>query len=351
MKNLVPALLASLVVLQFTQPRASAWDYECHRVINELALSCLPDNFPKFVNQPAARERIAFLSGEPDRWRNVTDLPLRHFNNPDHYIDLDELEACGLSPETLPMFRYDFVAAVALARAAHPERFAPIDPTKNEDHTRQLVGFLPWAIVELHGKLKSGFSYLRALEEGGTPEEIANARQNIIYIMGVMGHFVGDAAQPLHTTKHFNGWVGENPRCYTTNRYIHAWIDGGYFVKVGGVKAKDLYGKMRPARVIGDSARPDEPFRQVVQFVVESHGQVQPLYELEKARKFSGEGEEGLQGRPFLEGQLVRAAQMLADLWYTAWLNAPEDTYLKRQLQKRDPTKAGAGAGAKPATR
>jgi len=38
---------------------------------------------------------------------------------------------------------------------------------------------------------------------------------------------------------------------------------------------------------------------------------------------------------PFLSGQLVKAGQMLGDLWLTAWLDAPEDTYLERQLQQR----------------
>ncbi|MDW8307792.1 MAG: hypothetical protein RMK20_00300, partial [Verrucomicrobiales bacterium] len=99
---------------------ARAWDYEPHRVINQLALATLPTNFPAFVRAPGAAERIAFLGGEPDRWRNMTgDLTLSHFNGPDHYIDLEDLEAVGLTPQTLPIFRYDLVASVARARAAH----------------------------------------------------------------------------------------------------------------------------------------------------------------------------------------------------------------------------------------
>ena len=47
-----------------------AWDYERHRLINDLALGTLPKDFPRFALTPAARERILFLGGEPDRWRN-----------------------------------------------------------------------------------------------------------------------------------------------------------------------------------------------------------------------------------------------------------------------------------------
>src|SRR3982751_1406624 len=93
-----------------------AWDYEGHRVVNELALRALPADYPAFVREPAAAERVAFLSGEPDRWRNVQDLQLRHCNGPDHYIDLEQLADYGIKADNLPVFRYDFVAQLALAQ-------------------------------------------------------------------------------------------------------------------------------------------------------------------------------------------------------------------------------------------
>ena len=106
-----------------------------------------------------------FSAGEPDRWRNVGDLPLKNFNGPDHYIDLEDLKLYDLTPETLPIMRYDFAADIAQARAAHPERFPPIDPAKDADHTRELGGFLPWAITENYEKLKSVFQLPEDLPE------------------------------------------------------------------------------------------------------------------------------------------------------------------------------------------
>jgi hypothetical protein len=111
-------LLAALGTLTLD---AGAWDYEGHHTINELALASLPKDFGITLT-PALKNRIAFLAGEPDRWRNVNDLPLKHVNGPDHYFDLEDVARCGLTPEALPIMRYDFVAAVALARAAHPEK-------------------------------------------------------------------------------------------------------------------------------------------------------------------------------------------------------------------------------------
>jgi len=52
-----------------------AWDYEGHHMVNELALASLPKDFGIDLT-PALKGRVAFLAGEPDRWRNVPDLPL-----------------------------------------------------------------------------------------------------------------------------------------------------------------------------------------------------------------------------------------------------------------------------------
>ena len=335
-------LLTVAATLGLLALRAGAWDYEGHHVINELALASLPADFGGFKLTPAYKNRVAFLAGEPDRWRNVGDLPLKHFNGPDHYIDLEDLKLCGLTPETLPLMRYDFVADIALARAAHPEKFPAIDPARDADHTRELSGFLPWAITEYFEKLKSCFSYLKAYQKyGGTPAEIANAQANIMYVMGVMGHFVGDGSQPLHTTMYFNGWVGDNPHGYTTSMKFHAWIDGGYFRQTGGVTAEALAGKIHPAERMANAGQPDGMFRDAVNYIVEQNKLVGPLYELEKEGKLTGDGDRGLEGRPFLEGQLVKAGQMLGNIWYTAWLEAPEDQYLEKQLTERNATPSG----------
>ena len=339
MKRITLGILAILTAVEFAGGPALGWDYEGHRLVNQLALASLPTNFPAFVRIPVAAERIAFLSGEPDRWRNVQDLPLRHSNGPDHYIDLEQLADYGLKPELLPLFRYDFVAQLALARQAHPEKFPVPEAARNEDHTRELVGLLPWAIAESYSKLKSGFAYLKAYEEaGGTPDEITNAQENIVYVMGVMGHYIGDASQPLHTTIHHHGWVGENPHQYSTNSRIHSWIDGGYFLKIGGANRHYLESKLRPAQWVtlnAHPAKPEEMFQAAMVFIQEQHKLVEPLYQMEKDGRLSGEGEEGLRGRAFLEGQLLKSGQWLGDVWYSAWQQAAPDTFLRNQLARR----------------
>jgi hypothetical protein len=329
-------LLAGIVLGPMS---ACAWDYETHRLINQLALATLPTNFPAFVTAPDAVERIGFLAGEADRWRNTPDLALKHCNNPDHYLDLEELPTYGLTPDKLPVFRYDFVANLALFRKANPEKFPKVDGRKNPDHTDELIGLLPWSIVESYGKVKSGFSYLRAFQEnGGTAEEIANAQANLIYVMGVMGHWVGDAAQPLHTTIHHHGWVGENPNGYSTNRNIHSWIDGGFFGKTGQPMLAEMKPRLRPARLVaraGEPVAPSEMFRAAVDFISRHHAQVETLYRLEKEHKLGSNREASKEGRAFLENQVLQAAQFLGDIWFSAWQQAPPDKFLIDRLNER----------------
>src|SRR5262245_29382745 len=116
----ISAALATALV--FTASLARAWDYEGHRTVNQLALAALPANFPAFVKTSFNQERIAFLAGEPDRWRNQgDDVAFTHATAPEHYFDLEQLEDYGLSVSALPIFRYDFVAQLARGRAAHPD--------------------------------------------------------------------------------------------------------------------------------------------------------------------------------------------------------------------------------------
>jgi hypothetical protein len=282
-KQTVIGLLGGVVLLAANR-NAHAWDYNIHRLVNELAVASLPSDFPAFVREPQSVERIAFLSGEADRWRNTPDVRLHHVNRPDHYIDIEDLEVYGLDPKRLPPLRYDFVGSIAVKREADPAPWAHLTEDNNKDHTKQLCGLLPWTIAESYSRLKSGFSYLKAYQSGGgTPEEIANAQQNIIYVMGVMGHYVGDATQPLHTTKHYNGWVGENPNQYTTNRTIHSWIDGGFWAAAGIPTARELKQDLRTAEPVtldGKVVPSESMFSAIVRFILESHALVEPLYKM-----------------------------------------------------------------------
>ncbi len=323
---------------------AHGWDYEGHRIVNSAALAALPADFPVFVRQPDAAERIAFLAGEPDRWRNTPDLPLKHCSGPDHYFDLEQIAAAGLSLEKLPALRYDFMLEFAAGRAAHPAAFQPIAPAKDADHTARWPGFAPWAITENYARLKSAFSYLRVYQELGTPVEIANAEANVIYQMGVLGHYVGDCAQPLHLTIHHNGWVGENPENHSRWPGLHAWIDGGFPAKTD-IRLESILPRVVPAEPWPMKISPDgrDPmFTAALAFITAQHAFVLPLYQLEDQGEFkSSVAITSTVGKKFIEDRLLAGSQALAAIWLTAWKEAGPDSYLRGQLEPRrgEPTK------------
>ena len=329
-----------------------AWDYPGHRIVNRLALAALPPEYPAFVHTPAHAERIAFLAGGGDRWRNVD--PWLKQSGPswtDHFIDIEELAAAGLDPRTVSSFRYNFLVAFAAGRAAHADQFPRLDPETNPDHTREWPGFAPWAITEWFQKLRSAFSYLKAFEEvGGTAEEIANAQADVVYVMGILGHYIGDCAQPLHTTVHHNGWVGDNPHGYTTWPGFHSWVDGkdGGFIGRAGIDYAGLAPRITRAEPFLLAPRADrrDPFFVIaMDYILAQHQLVEPLYRLEKAGLLAlGDRPVAPEGRAFIEGQLLKGGTMLARAWVTAWQSAPVDTYLRTQLGKRQ---AAAGATRK----
>lgn len=334
----IRVLFVSLLIGAAGTSPLLAWNYEGHRMVNQLALSSLPEDFPDFVHQPDNAERIAFLAGEADRWRNNPALPLKHYNGLDHYFDAEQLASSGLSTDSVSDLRYSFAVEFAKGRLAHPENFPEIDSDKNQDNTKEWPGFLPWAITEYYGKLKSAFSYLKTFQKAGTTEEVSNAQANVLYLMGVMGHYVGDGAQPLHTTIHHNGWSGDNPERYTRWGGIHSWIDGGFIAKAE-ITTEKLLRQVTPVRAFEleeQSDGRDPLFVAAMNYLMAQNAQVVPFYKMEKDDRFkAAQVSEDPSGREFIEGQLLRGGEMLGAIWQTAWENATDDSYLTKQLAKR----------------
>lgn len=348
-----PASLRRLVLwslLSFAVA-ARAWDAEGHRIVAGLGLAALPVDYPAFARDAAAASRIGFLTNVPDRWRNVDPwLKQSGASWTDHFLDIEEIANAGIDLNTVSSFRLDFAVAFAAGRAAHPEKFRPIDPARNLDHTREWPGSAPWAIADWFHKLRSAFGYLKAYEEmGGTPEEIANARQDVVYAMGVLAHYVGDCAQPLHSTVHHNGWTGPNPHGYTTWQGFHSWIDGAVVARTG-ITAASLTQRVKPGGVLTLNPRADgrDPaFVAALDYIIDQNKLVEPLYQLEKAGKLGNEKPDANgrqpnppkpvspEGRTFIEERLLTGGNMLATFWATAWKSAPVDSYLRTQLARR----------------
>jgi len=293
-------------------PLLLAWGAPGHRLITRAAIDAA--ELPAWIRDEAPR--IAEQSNEADRYRGFRLDALREENNPEHYIDLELLPRYGLTLRTLPRSRYAFIQRMAVAahRSGDPGRRAiGQDVGARPSFDPEGVGTLPYAIMEHHAKLVSSMNSARILERLGDPQrehQLRQARENVISHMGHLAHFVGDAAQPLHTTIHHHGWKGENPNGYTTDPDIHGRVDGGV-LREHRLGAETIAAAMPegPGEIGAD-----EVWEAVLALIERSHGQVDRLYELERTGDLGAEP-----GRAFIADRLADAASTLAALYRSAW--------------------------------
>jgi hypothetical protein len=279
-----------LAGLLFQPQSARAWGNEGHRIINRLAVVNLPADAPAFLRSEAAISEIEYLGPEPDRWRSPAEAELSAAQAPEHFIDLEPADALG----PLPRRRLDFEASV-FASGQRPEK----------------IGLQPWEATEVWERLKAALREYRHLS--ADHKETRSVEQAAIFYAGWLGHYVGDASQPLHTTVDYNGWVGPNPNGYTTDHKIH-WQFEGPFVGAN-VHSPEVQAKMTPARAIDGDI-----FASYVAYLRHTATYVETVYQLEKAGGFTGQGTP--ESRDFTAARLAAGASMLRDMLYTAWLES-----------------------------
>lgn len=333
-------LTAVLACLAVARP-LPAWDEDGHSIITALALEKLPPEMPDWLRSPEVRTRLIYLSSEPDRWRGQHHALLDHLNIPDHYFDVEELAPYGLSIRTLPPFRREFTDLLATQRALKPELFQPYDRSRDASYTRQTPGMLPYRIVELQWQIAGSWTTLKTYEENRdlvTEDLMRNARENVVFHMGLISHFIGDGAQPLHVTDHHNGWKGPNPKGYTTSRRFHQLIDGGLIGQFE-ISATSLSSRALPPKKFAGA----DSWPQILAYLEASNALVEPLYALEK----SGELHKPV-GKRFLEDRLLEGGAMLAGIWAAAYESAVIDDFRVGQLKARQRREAASPPTTQP---
>lgn len=309
-----PAFL--LLFTLFCTTPAHAWDAYGHRLITTVALDGMT-NAPDWIKDPALRATIIDDAVVPDRWRSTHIDQLTHLNNPEHYLDVEDLEPYGLTLKTLPPLRYEYVKQMAVAREKAGDSFKgrPVNAARDTAKVEELPGFVPYAIAEQYAKVRSAFSVIRIMEKLNDPKraaQLAAARQNAAYNMGLLSHYVGDAAQPLHLTKHHHGWKDANPKGYTTDNGFHSYIDGRV-LSLHHIAAADV----TPLCDFKAAVEARGPWDSIITYLGTTFTTVEPLYELQK----SGDLEKD-PGKQFIESRLAAGATMLSALYRAAWDNA-----------------------------
>jgi hypothetical protein len=297
----VLTLVAGLALAASTS--APPWGEHGHLIAGRAAAVNLPGEMPGFFR--TASGQLSWLNPEPDRRR---DGDLREMNEAfryDHYVDMENLLADALGSQ-----------AQAEAVDTAPDRYRYLEVLFDSELPVPVrdAGFLHLRIVELYQRLETGFRQWRTAPG---PEEQGFIEARIINDAGILGHYVTDGSQPHHTTIHFNGWSSRvpNPEGYSTSREIHSRFESGF------VGAHIAFENILPR--VSDEPRVLGDVREAVwAFLLESNGEVERLYQLERDFGFDPGAPADPETREFVVERLVAGVEMLRDLWWTAWVNS-----------------------------
>ena len=278
-------------------PTPPRWGSVGHEMAARSATGVLPAAMPTFFR--SAADQLVYLDSEPDRWR---DFYLREMDQAwsyDHYIHLDNIPNGALDAPD----RFNFLRALYDAGLDKPERDG---------------GLLPYRIVEVYQRIVTEWRRWRSEYDVQRRKWI---EVRILNDAGILGHYVTDASQPHHTTIHFNGWSAgaPNPEGYTDDRSFHTRFESG-FVEAHLTQA-DVDGQVRqgsPPSVAG-AAR-----AAVWTYLEESHTHVAELYRLDRDIGFDPAAPMQVATRDFAARRLAAGADMLAELWWSAWLESEE---------------------------
>lgn len=308
----------ALFALLAAASSALAWGAHGHRTITRLALDGIPREMPSWLHEPEIVARIAEQACEPDRWRGTKRLVLGHELHPEHYLDVEDLEPFGLTLDSIPRLRHEYMRAMITAKLEDPSKFPRADASKDLERAKEWPGFLLHAIDQRFALLQSSFNTLRILEAlneadpAGKESRAALLKQeqeNAIHHMGVLAHFIGDTSQPLHTTRHHHGWVGDNPNQYTTENGFHSYIDS----RIVEIHKLD-FESLRPSMQYQRRINPADPWDDVVAYLRRSFEKVEPLYQMQKDGSLTKEP-----GKAFISERFTDAGQTLCALYAAAW--------------------------------
>ncbi len=281
------------------------WGFYAHSLINRQAVFSLPPEMIGFY-----KSHIEFLAENavnPDKRRYAVAGEAEK-----HFIDLDIYGDSALV--LLPKYWSEAI-----------EKFT-------EDSLRN-HGIVPWSAY------RAMLSLTRAFEE-------KNASA-ILRLSADLGHYLGDLNVPLHTTKNYNGQL-------TGQEGIHGFWES----RVPELLASDY------SLWIGKAEYVEKPQLEIWDAVAIAHSQVDSVLVLERLlsqqfpedQKYSYEERNGLTVRVYareftesydkaldgmVERQMRKSIKMIADFWYTAWINAgqPDLNHLAGSAEKEEEPK------------
>jgi hypothetical protein len=272
----------------------SLWGYVGHELGARAAVSGLPAEMPAFFR--SSGEQLAYLNGEPDRWRVRALAAMDQAFNYDHYLWLENVPDGALNAPD----RYAFMEALHKAGAGHD---------------LANVGLLPFRMLELYQQLVTEWRLWRTGKDSVRRKWI---EARIVDVAGILGHYVMDASNPHHASKHHNRWHPDdpNPKGYTTDPAFHSGFERD-FVQAH-IRQEDVSSRVTGApRSVARNA-----WASILGEVRDSHAHIEELFRLQRDVGFPQSGSARPEAREFAAERLAVGARTLRDLWWSAWLES-----------------------------
>jgi hypothetical protein len=286
--------LLFVVLVIAAAPSLVAWGEAGHYLVNDAATRGLPNDMPPFFY--AAFPDLVYLAYDPDRWKGGGES-IDAVNEPDHFLNFEDVASIG----PLPRNRYKYLALLESSGVLRRTGLANSDP-----------GFLPWRIAELSERLTVLWRRWRSAPTAS--RDRLYIEHDIVTVAGILGHYVGDAAQPLHATTNYNGWLDPNPNGYTNDCDTHSEFESRFVARV--MTVDDVTPHLAAPRVRSDY------FAAALEELKASNAQVEPFYRLEKADAFAPYRAVSAAGKRFTAERIAFGASTLRDIWWSAWRNS-----------------------------
>lgn len=277
------ACIVSLAAILGSVSTAYGWGFWAHQRINRLAVFTLP---PELLG--IYKENIEYLTEhavDPDKRRYAIDGEAAH-----HFIDIDHY---GSYPfDNVPRYWDEAVAELTA-------------------DTLEAYGVVPYHVPVVVYRLAKAFE--------------AQDLNRIMKLSADLGHYVGDAHVPLHTTENYNGqltgqkgihgfWESRLPELFATN--YDFFVGRAYLISDIQMEAWDAV--LESHRLVEDvltlEKQLSESFPSSKKYGYESRNS---LTVRTYSREYAQTYHELLDG--MVETRMRRAILRIGAFWYTAW--------------------------------
>lgn len=193
-----------------------------------------------------------------------------------------------------------------------PHRWSDAVDLLSED-TLQAYGILPWHIDRMYRQLRNAFRMRDA--------------EQILRLSAEIGHYVGDAHVPLHTTENYDGqltgqegihgfWESRLPEIFSAE--YDFFVGRAEYVRNPGEAVWQAVASAHSlVKLVLEDERNLSPKFQEKKYAFETRGQATvKVYAEEYARAYH----KRLRG--MIEQQMRASIKMTGDFWFTAWVDA-----------------------------